>query len=100
MRRDPVAIWVGPKSEVKVPTSRKQRETWGTLVPLCHCAIFDAYYGTWLRAREGTGAGDDGGGSIVGSCTGDDLYRVGDSGGALHGDRAIARGNNVGDDLS
>ena len=30
MRRDPVAIWVGPKSEVKVPTSRKQRETWGT----------------------------------------------------------------------
>ena len=30
MRRDPVAIWVGPKSEVKIPTSRKTRERWGT----------------------------------------------------------------------
>jgi protein tyrosine phosphatase (PTP) superfamily phosphohydrolase (DUF442 family) len=30
VRRDPVAIWVGPKSEVKIPTSRKTRETWGT----------------------------------------------------------------------
>ena len=34
MRREPVAIWVGPKSEVKVLTSRKKRETLGTQVKM------------------------------------------------------------------
>jgi hypothetical protein len=34
VRREPVAIWVGPKSEVKTPTSRKKLETLGTRVKI------------------------------------------------------------------
>jgi len=32
VRREPVAVWVGPKSEVKVPASRKERVGWGTQI--------------------------------------------------------------------
>jgi protein tyrosine phosphatase (PTP) superfamily phosphohydrolase (DUF442 family) len=30
VRRELVAVWVGPKLEIKIPTCRKKRETWGT----------------------------------------------------------------------